>query len=399
MYTPKDKILERYADVLVNFAINCGEGLDSEEVVYFNFDAFAKPLAEKVYQKILEAGSYPIYRMADEDFGKIKFDQASKDQLKFFPKKYYKSLVDTIDHRIVVFGKRDPLLLQDVKPSKITTVNKAHKPLRKWFDAKEDKGEYTWTIGMYGTAGMAKEANLSIEEYWEQIINACFLKRENPIKKWKSVFTQIEEIRNKLNNMPIDKIHLVAHGTDIWITLGEKREWKGGSGHNIPSFEIFTSPDWRETEGHISFDLPLYRYGNIIKDIYLEFEEGKVVKAKAAKNQDLLEEIVKQENANKIGEFSLTDHRFSNITEFMANTLYDENHGGKFGNTHIALGNSYHDTFDGDPQDVTDEKWKELGFNESIDHVDIIATTKREVTVILDNGKEKKIYQDGEFLV
>ena len=75
--------------------------------------------------------------------------------------------------------------------------------------------------------------------------------------------------------------------------------------------------------------------------------------------------MVATENADKVGEFSLTDRRFSRITRFMAETLYDENVGGPFGNTHIALGNSYHDCYAGDPAAVAPEEWERLGFNES----------------------------------
>ena len=185
----------------------------------------------------------------------------------------------------------------------------------------------------------------------------------------------------------------------MWLTLGAKRKWLGASGANIPSFEIFTSPDWRGTNGHIYFDLPLYRYGNVIKDIYLEFNNGKVVKARAKKNQKLLEQLIKQKNADKVGEFSLTDKRFSKITEFMANTLYDENYGGKYGNTHIALGTSYHDAYSGATKKMKIKDWEKLGFNESPEHTDIIAKQDRTVTAVLKNKTKKTIYQHGKFTI
>jgi aminopeptidase len=197
----------------------------------------------------------------------------------------------------------------------------------------------------------------------------------------------------------------------------------GGSGRNIPSFELFTSPDWRGTEGHIFFDYPLYRYGNLIKDIRLEFKAGQVVKATASQNEKLLQELVKQKNADKVGEYSLTDKRYSHITKFMANTLYDENFGGEWGNTHLALGTSYHEAYRGDmgtppkgksqpstvgsegtdegaiPSVRTEEEWMALGFNESPEHTDIIATNDRLVEAHLTDGSKKVIYAKGEFQV
>jgi aminopeptidase len=107
--------------------------------------------------------------------------------------------------------------------------------------------------------------------------------------------------------------------------------------------------------------------------------------------------MIASENADKVGEFSLTDRRFSRITKFMAETLYDENVGGPFGNTHIALGKSYHDCYAGDPGGVAAAEWERLGFNESSVHTDIVSTTDRTVTATLRDGTEQVIYTGGEF--
>jgi aminopeptidase len=81
----------------------------------------------------------------------------------------------------------------------------------------------------------------------------------------------------------------------------------------------------------------------------------------------------------------------------MAETLYDENVGGPFGNTHIALGKSYHDCYAGDPGSVARSEWERLGFNESSVHTDIVSTTDRTVTATLRDGSELIIYTGGEF--
>jgi aminopeptidase len=179
--------------------------------------------------------------------------------------------------------------------------------------------------------------------------------------------------------------------------LGEKRKWLGGSGRNIPSFEIFTSPDWRGTNGWINFNQPLYRYGNLITNIYLEFKNGLVAKSSADKNYDVLKKMLEVENADKIGEFSLTDKRMSKINHFMAETLYDENISGPFGNTHLALGSAYADTFTGNPGSLTKSLKTKLGFNDSAVHTDIISTSDRTVTAVLTDGTKKIIYQNGQF--
>ena len=160
------------------------------------------------------------------------------------------------------------------------------------------------------------------------------------------------------------------------MTLGENRRWIGGGGRNIPSFEIFTSPDWRGTEGWIRFSEPLYIYGSLITGIELAFENGVLSQAKAEQNEELLLEMLATENANRVGEFSLTDSRLSTITHFMADTLFDENVGGPFGNTHIAMGKSLQHCYDGDPAALSVDDWERLGFNESVVHTDIVSTDR-----------------------
>ena len=399
MFEPSKKILRNYALVMVNFALGGGKGIKEKEIVYLQFDYPALPLALEVYKLILEKDAYPILKISDDSFAKIFYANARDHQLKFFPKKYSKALVETIDHRVYLMADRDPLYLKNVEPKKIFLANQSNQLLKKWLFAKEDQGKLTWSLCLYGTPGMAKEASLSLEEYWEQIIKACFLNERDPLKKCQIVFIKINSIKQKLNELPIKKIHLLAKDTDLWITLGEKRKFIGIDGRNIPSFEVFTSPDWRGTNGKIYFDFPLYRFGNIIEGVYLEFKDGKVVKAKADKNEKLLLEMIKQKNADKIGEFSLTDARFSKITKFMANTLFDENFGGNFGNAHLALGSSYHDCYHGEIKNVAEKQWRNMGFNESQEHTDIIATTNRTVEAILTDGTKKVIYTDGKFVI
>lgn len=397
VFQPSTRILTNYARVLIDFALGTGQGIKNNEVVLLQYDQPALPLALEVFKRILEKGGHPLLKSHDEAFDRPLYTLANKSQLTFFPKAYSRALVDTIDHRLYLIADDNPLNLKGVDPQKIAFANLSRQKLKEWLFEKEDQGKLTWTLALYGTLGAAREAGLSLEKYWEQIIKACYLNSQNPILKWQRTFKEVQAIVDKLNKLPITKIHVTAKNTDLTYTLGEKRTWMGGSGRNIPSFEIFTSPDWRGTEGHIAFDLPLYRYGNLIEGIYLEFAKGRVVKAKARKNEKLLKEIVKQKNADKIGEFSLTDKRFSKIDRFMATTLYDENYGGAWGNTHLALGSSYHDCFRGDAKKIKREDWLKLGYNESVEHTDIVQTADRIVEVTLKNDYKQIIYKEGSF--
>ncbi|MEK6847500.1 MAG: aminopeptidase [Nanoarchaeota archaeon] len=399
VYHPPQEILDRYAEVLVKFALNSGEGVKKGEVILLRVPERAKPMLKALRKVILGVGAHPIIQFLPDDFSREFYELAQNHHLEFFPDKYLKGLVDQIDHSIHIIAETNPKELEGIDPKKIMTRDKAYKKYKDWRVEKEAQGKFTWTIALYGTEQTAKEAGISVEEYWEQIINACFLDHENPVDKWKDIFTETERIKEKLNSMKIQTLHVKGENVDLKVGIGEKRKWMGGSGRNIPSFELFISPDWRKTEGKIKFNQPLYRYGNLIKDIELEFKEGRVINSKASQNEHVLKEMIASENADKIGEFSLTDSRMSRITKFMAETLFDENVGGEHGNTHIALGAAYKDSYPGNPAKVTKEEWEKLGYNDSVVHTDIISTEKRTVTATLESGSQIVIYKDGKFTI
>jgi aminopeptidase len=401
-YVPSDVLLQRYADVLVNFALGGGNGIAEGDVVRVVAHESAKPLYAELRKAVWRSGGHVIGQYIPDDderfnFSKDFFDIANDDQVDFFPTRFMRGLVDEVDHQVSILSDADLHALEGVDPKRIMRNGLSMKPWMDWRTEKENAGKFSWTLGLYGTPAMAAEAGLSEEDYWQQIIYACFLDEDDPIARWRGVNNQITDYMERLNALPIDRLHIAGEDVDLRIALGERRQWVGGSGRNIPSFEIFTSPDWRGTEGWIRFNQPLYRYGNLVRDIRLEFADGRVTKAEAAENEAVLREMVATENADKVGEFSLTDSRFSRITHFMAQTLYDENVGGPFGNTHVALGKSYHDCYDGDRASVSKDEWERLGFNESSVHTDIVSTADRTVTATLTDGSERVIYADGRF--
>lgn len=410
-YQPKTKILERYAKVLVRFALGGGKGIKKGEVVRISANESARPLFLAVCNAVVDAGGHVISHYSPDDeqgdkrrnesYTRYFYEQAEEHQLDFFPDKYLKGLVNQMDHSIFLLSTKDPHALRGVDPKKIMRRGVALKPFMDWRHEKEWKGKFTWTIALFGTPAMAREADLSEKAYWDQIIKACFLDQPDPIAKWKQVYRELESYRAKLNKLApkSDRLHAVGKDMDLWIKLGEKRNWLGGSGRNIPSFELFTSPDWRGTNGWIKFNQPLYRYSNKITGIELVFKNGKVVKSKASTNEKLLKEMIATPGADKVGEYSLTDKRFSRITKFMAETLFDENMGGPFGNTHLALGMSYRDTYSGDVSKLSTKQAEALGFNDSSVHTDIISTTDRTVTAHLKNGQQKIIYKGGQFVI
>ncbi|HET7827498.1 MAG TPA: aminopeptidase, partial [Candidatus Saccharimonadales bacterium] len=373
-YQPSEEILDKYAKVLVNFALGSGAGIKPNDRVYLQAGLSALPFFRALKKVILNSGGHIISSLGDDmdGFGKYFYEHANKAQLTDFPAPYFKGLVSVVDHRIAVISDHDVHELDKVDPKKMMLAQKSRQPVAEWFDQKENAGKHTWTLALYGTPSMAKEAGLSLEAYWRQIIDACYLDKADPIAEWRKISAEVERVAKKLTDLKIKDLHVTGPDIDLTMTIGANRRWLGGSGRNIPSFEVFTSPDWRGTNGWVRFNQPLYYYGPKVENIYLEFKNGRVVKATAAKNQKLLKEMLATDRgAAQMGEYSLTDKRLSRITKFMAETLFDENIGGPYGNTHLAVGKSYHDTYDGDTSKMTKALAKQLGYNESAIHVDM----------------------------
>jgi len=400
-----DTLLKKYAQVMVLYALNNGKGINKGDTVFLVGQECAKDLYMAIAKEIYAAGGNVITQYLpnntrENSLARFLLENGSSEQISFFAKPYWQGIVDAVDHILFIISEPDIHVFEGLPSSKISMMNSARAPYMKMREEKEQAGKLSWTLCLFGTQSMADEAGLSLDEYWEQIIEACYLREDDPVAKWKQVQHEIETIKDKLDALEIEKLHIKGDDVDLKIKIGSNRKWLSGGGKNIPSFEIFTSPDWRGTNGFIRFNQPLYYSGKRIAGVSLEFENGVVVTSSATENDDALKEMIAQENADKVGEFSLTDRRHSRITKFMATTLFDENMGGEYGNTHIALGNAYKDTFPGDMAAVTEEQWAAMGYNSCPKvHTDIISTTNRTVTATLSNGTEKIIYKDGMFLL
>lgn len=399
MYKPSEKVLEKYADLLVNFALRDCKGIKKGDVVLLNVPECAKPMLLALRRAVWKGGGQTIVQYTPDDIAKEFYEKASKEQITFFPGKYLKGLVEEVDHSVSIIADSNPKELEGVNSKLIMERQRVFKQYMEWKDEKEDGGRFTWTLALYATEAMAKEAKMSLKEYWGEIINACYLNEKNPIKKWQEITKEIDRLKKKLNDLKIEKVHVEGKNIDLWVGLGKNRKWLGGSGRNIPSYEVFISPDKYKTDGSIKFNQPLYRYGNLIKDVELVFEKGRVVKAKASQGEKVLKDMIATSGADMIGEFSLTDSRTSRIDKFMAETLFDENRGGKFGNMHVALGNAYTDSYTGNPAKVTKKQWEKMGYNNSVVHTDIVNTEEKKVTAYLRSGKEKVIYDKGKFTI
>lgn len=394
-----EKQLNRYADVLIwGLQTARSRRIARNDTVLVRFDLAAVRLAEILFAKLLEAGAYPLMRLnptaaMERDF----YSLANSKQLIYIPPGE-KDLFKRLNGSISIFAPESMTHLAKIDPQKIARSVLSKKKLRDVLDKREAQKRFSWTLCMFPTAQLAKHARISQKAYSAQVARACFLNSASPVIEWQNIFKQAQSIKRWLNRLPVTALQVISENVDLRISLGERRRWVGISGRNIPSFEIFVSPDWRGTQGNFYADQPSYRNGNYVRGVRLEFKDGRLVKIAAEKGRSFVrQQLGMDEGASRLGEFSLTDKRFSRINRFMANTLYDENFGGPYGNCHIALGSSYSNTYAGNPVELSQPMKRKLGFNESALHWDFVNTEKKQVIAILKSGREVLIYENGKF--
>jgi aminopeptidase len=391
--------LHRYADVLIwGLKTARAKPFKKQDVILIRYEKPGIRLVEILYEKLLLQGYHPIPRLAlSVEMEKCFYHHADSAQLTFIPPGD-KELYERLNGNIYVNAPESITHLQAVDPKRIGKSAVARKILRDIMTGREEKGELGWTLCVYPTVELARHAQMSLEEYTAQIIRACYLDHPDPTEQWKGVYKKAMTIKKWLNSLDVQTFHIESERTDLMITPGKKRKWIGVTGHNIPSFELFISPDWRGTRGVYFSDQPSYRSGNYVKNIRLEFDKGKVIHVSAETGKEfIIKQLAMDTGANRVGEFSLTDKRFSKIDRFMASTLFDENFGGQNGNCHIAVGSSYSDTYDGNPAELTPKTKQQLGFNDSALHWDLVNTEPKQITAHLIDGRRVLIYQDGEF--
>jgi aminopeptidase len=211
-----------------------------------------------------------------------------------------------------------------------------------------------WTAGPCPNPGWAQrvhpelEPEAALEKLWEEIEYVLRLDADDPVQAWRERMQAIVASADRLTERRFDAIHLKGPGTDLTIGLLPSSRWLGadfttvdGLTHypNLPTEEVFTTPDPERVDGHVSATMPLELYGSYMNGIRIEFQGGRAVKVDADEGADALRATVaKDDGASRLGEIALVDRegRIGPLGTVFYETLLDENAA-----SHIALGNAY----------------------------------------------------------
>lgn len=403
-----EKLENKYIDLILNRCINFNQA--KSLMIHCDFKEHIK-FAEMIKAKANEMGVFDVcIHVNDLDEIHDYLQNTSVENIEVNPL-ISRSDWDTYAKKgapLLFLNSTVPGLMNDIPEEKITKwVTERAKTTRYY---RENVGKYTfpWCIVAMPNERWAKTVFPNQDDAYEQlymnIMKMCMVDRENPIEAWEQYIAKNNYYKNRLNELKIRKMHYTnSYGTDliveipednIWINL-DKTDSEGGQMiANMPSYEVFTSPDYRKTNGIVYSSKPLYYNDCCINNFSLEFKNGKVVSCNAEVGQKILEKMIKEnKNMCYLGEVALVPHNspISNTGIVFNETLFDEN-----SSCHLALGDAFQKCFK-NYQNLDKEQLISKGLNSSDHHVDfMIGTSDLQIEADTCEGK-KLIFKNGNF--
>lgn len=328
-----DARMTKLAKVLVNYSLELQPG----QQLSLRTNSLAEELALEVYREAVIAGAHVFLQLGLPGAQEVFYKQASEAQLDFVSP-VRKLIVETFDANLAIGAEFNTRELSGVDPKRIARVHKALAPLDKTFAERSARQELRWCYTEFPTQASAQEADMSLSEYEDFVYGAGMLDEADPVTAWKKEGERQRELIAWLKG----KDNVVMQGPDIDLQLSIKgRTFKEADGkYNFPDGEIFTGPVEDSANGWVRFRYPAIYGGREVTNIELWFEDGKVVREKASKGEELLSSLLDTDEGSRfLGEWGIGTNY--NIQRFTKNMLFDEKIGGTI---HLALGSSYPET-------------------------------------------------------
>ena len=362
-----DHRIEKLAKLCVQYSLD----IKPNEQVLIQGSEQAHPLINELYKECLLKDAHPMV-LADLNLQYTFFKYAKEPQLKFVSP-IQKFIAENVDASIEIFCEPNPKGLSTVDPAKLRIRSTSRKEMMEIFFRRIAEGKLKWNGLPYPISAEAQEASMALQEYEDFVYSSCLLDKEDPVAEWKKVQQQQQKICDFLNQA--NEIHIVGEDTDLTFNV-KGRKWINCSGkENMPDGEVFTGPVENSTNGTIRFTYPGIISGREVEDIKLTFKDGRVIQASAAKGDDFLQQTLKIEGADRLGEAAIGTNY--GITRFTKSMLFDEKMGGTI---HMALGHAFPESG---------------GKNQSAIHWDILKDMKKDGEIYADN---KLFYKNGKFL-
>lgn len=408
----KQILLEKMAKL----AVYVGANVQKDQIVLISSPIHAVDLVRLIQKEAYLVGAKKVYvDWNDDELNRNYYTYATKETLEEYPDfqlEKMKYLVENNACRIVI-DSRNPNAMQGVDMKKVALAQRAIGPKTAFYQNHYSASKSQWTIVAYPNEAWAKTVfpELSQEEANDRLFDAIMktsrISLENdPEADWMKHTKTLEEHSKLMNQYNFKSLHFKnGMGTDLEIELVENHIWAGGGemgGNgvyfvpNIPTEEVFTMPHKDKVNGKVVSTKPLNYQGQLIKDFYFVFKDGKVVEYDAKEGLDALKSLIElDEGSSRLGEVALlsNDSPISNLGILFNNTLFDEN-----ASCHLALGNAYSMNVVGGTM-MEESELVKLGYNVSLTHVDFMfGSSDMEITGLTHDNKQVQIFKKGNFV-
>lgn len=404
--------LRNFAKLAIEFGVNLQEGED----LIINSPIEDPSLARLITEEAYKNGARKVtINWKDDTITRLNYSYQNQETLNEVPdyilKKLDYTLADKKSNRISIYSE-DPDLLNGLDEKKISeAIKETSKKTRKYMKYTMND-IVSWLVISFPTKAWAKKvfSNLSedeaVEKLWDLIFDVSRVDEDwqRTKKNWQDHINTLNEKANYLNSHQFDKVHYQANnGTDLVVELPKNHIWMSADSNNakgdpfipnIPTEEVFTSPQKNGVNGQLIATKPLVYNGVVINDFGFTFKDGKVVDFFAKEGYDTLKEMLESdENSKYLGEIALVpfDSPISNSNVLFYNTLFDEN-----ASCHFALGKAYPTTVKG-ASDLEDSELESVGLNDSLIHEDfMVGCSDLKITAYKDE-KEYPIFVNGNW--
>jgi aminopeptidase len=373
-----DNRLPAYAELVVRVGANVQPGQNVFVVGLVEHAPLVRAIAEASYA----AGArYVDVRYVDQHVRKAFIRNAAEEELTAtqpwdLPR--YQVLLDGNAALIQVSGEPEPDLLADLDQSRVGKTRPIE-GLKIHIRAVTER-IINWTIVAFPTEGQAEQifGEPDLERLWEAVAYAVRLDEGDPVAAWRAHTDKLRARCAQLNEHAFDAVRFTGPGTDLTVGLLADSPWSGGGLEtrngilhvaNMPTEEVFTTPDWRRTSGTVRSTRPLALGGTIVRDLEVRFEGGDAVEVRASTGADAVRaELAADEFAKRLGEVALVDgeSRVGQTGLTFFDTLFDEN-----ATCHIAYGAGVPFGIDG-IESLSSDQRRERGINESAVHTDFM---------------------------
>lgn len=322
-----DPRVEKLAKVMVNYALELKPG----QQFWLRTTPLAEELNLAVYEEAVRAGAHVFVDQRMPSAEELFYRYASDEQLDFVSP-IRRITAETFEASLYIEAEHNSRNLSGMDGSRMARSRKAMAPLTAHLMQRSADGTHRWCITVYPTHAMAQDANMSLADYREFVYGAGMLNEEDPVAFWRAEGRKQEQLTGWLKGH--DRAVIKGANVDITLSIKDRRFEISDGRYNFPDGEIFTSPLEESVNGWIRFRYPALYQGQEVSDIELWFENGRVVKEKAEKNQEFLTSMLNMdEGARVLGEWGIGTNY--GIQRFTRNMLFDEKIGGTI---HFAVG-------------------------------------------------------------